>query len=113
MRAIILAAGRGSRLNGELHNGSKALLRVGHTSLIQRQIRALCDAGIRDIAAVIGCEAAAVREHCGPGLIYVENTEFATTNSLYRSGWHARCCQTGAWCSTVTCCSIPSSSMTC
>ena len=89
MRAIILAAGRGSRLNGELHTGPKALLRVGNASLIQRQIRALRDAGVRDIAAVIGCDAEAVRQHCGPGLIYVENTEFATTNSLY-SLWMAR-----------------------
>ena len=89
MRAIILAAGRGSRLNGDLHHGPKALLRVGRASLIQRQVRALRDAGVRDIAAVIGCDAAAVRQHCGPGLIYVENTEFATTNSLY-SLWMAR-----------------------
>ena len=89
MRAIILAAGRGSRLNGDLHSGPKALLRVGNASLIQRQIRALRDAGVRDIAAVIGCDADAVRQHCGPGLIYVENTEFATTNSLY-SLWMAR-----------------------
>ena len=89
MRAIILAAGRGSRLNGNLHHGPKALLRVGRASLIQRQVRALRDAGVGDIAAVIGCDADAVRQHCGPGLIYVENTEFATTNSLY-SLWMAR-----------------------
>ena len=30
-----------------------------------------------------------MREHCGPGITYVENTEFATTNSLY-SLWLAR-----------------------
>jgi L-glutamine-phosphate cytidylyltransferase len=89
MRAIILAAGRGSRLNGNLHHGPKALLRVGRASLIQRQVRALRDAGVGDIAAVIGCDADAVRQQCGPGLIYVENTEFATTNSLY-SLWMAR-----------------------
>jgi choline kinase len=89
MRAIILAAGRGSRLNGNLHHGPKALLRVGRASLIQRQVRALRDAGVGDIAAVIGCDADAVRQHCGPGLINVENTEFATTNSLY-SLWMAR-----------------------
>src|SRR5215218_5051386 len=89
MRAIILAAGRGSRLNGQVHNGPKALLHVGHTSLVQRQIRTLRNAGIRDIVVVVGCEAGAVRQHCGSEITYVENTEFATTNSLY-SLWMAR-----------------------
>jgi len=89
MRAIILAAGRGSRLNGQVHNGPKALLHVGHTSLVQRQIRTLRNAGIRDIVVVVGCEAGAVRQHCGSDITYVENTEFATTNSLY-SLWMAR-----------------------
>ena len=89
MRAIILAAGRGSRLNGHVHDGPKALLRVGSASLIQRQIRALREAGIADVTVVVGCEADRVREHCGPGITYVENGEFATTNSLY-SLWMAR-----------------------
>jgi L-glutamine-phosphate cytidylyltransferase len=89
MRAIILAAGRGTRLNGHVHNGPKALLRVGDTSLIGRQIRALRAAGVRDIVAVVGCEADLVRKHCGHEVSYVENTEFASTNSLY-SLWLAR-----------------------
>ena len=89
MRAIILAAGRGSRLNGHVHDGPKALLHVGSASLIQRQIRALREVGIADVTVVVGCEADRVREHCGPGITYVENGEFATTNSLY-SLWMAR-----------------------
>jgi L-glutamine-phosphate cytidylyltransferase len=89
MRAIILAAGRGSRLNGHVHEGPKALLPVGNASLIQRQILQLRQAGIREIAVVVGCEADAVRQHCGSGITYVENIEYATTNSLY-SLWMAR-----------------------
>jgi L-glutamine-phosphate cytidylyltransferase len=89
MRAIILAAGRGSRLNGHVHDGPKALLRLNGASLIERQIRLLRQAGIRDIAVVVGCEAEAVRQHCGRGITYVENTEYGTTNSLY-SLWMAR-----------------------
>jgi L-glutamine-phosphate cytidylyltransferase len=89
MRGIILAAGRGSRLNGHVHDGPKALLRVGNKSLIERQIVLLRQAGICDIAVVVGCEADAVRKHCGSGITYVENTEYATTNSLY-SLWMAR-----------------------
>ena len=89
MRAVILAAGRGSRLNGYVHDGPKALLRVGHASLLQRQIRALREAGVPDIVVVVGCEAELVRQHCGDGITYVENPDFADTNSLY-SLWMAR-----------------------
>ena len=89
MRAIILAAGRGSRLNGHVHEGPKALLRVGNASLIERQIFLLRQTGIREIAVVVGCEADAVRNHCGSGITYVQNNEYATTNSLY-SLWMAR-----------------------
>jgi L-glutamine-phosphate cytidylyltransferase len=89
MRAIILAAGRGSRLNGHVHNGPKALLRVGDTTLIGRQIRVLRAAAVRDIGVVVGWEANLVRKHCGSAVTYVENPEYASTNSLY-SLWLAR-----------------------
>jgi choline kinase len=89
VRAVILAAGRGSRLNGHVSAAPKALLDVGGLSLVQRQIRALRQLGVHDIVVVVGCEAERVRRHCGPGLRFVENTDFAATNSLY-SLWLAR-----------------------
>jgi L-glutamine-phosphate cytidylyltransferase len=89
MRAVILAAGRGSRLNGHVAASPKALLDVGGLSLVQRQIRALRHLGVHDIAVVVGCEADRVKHHCGPGITFVENPDFASTNSLY-SLWLAR-----------------------
>jgi choline kinase len=89
MRAVILAAGRGSRLNGHVRDVPKALVAVGRQTLIERQIAALTRAGVRDITVVVGCQADRVREHCGSGVTYVENTRFAETNSLY-SLWLAR-----------------------
>ena len=89
MRAVILAAGRGSRLNGESSNTPKCLVKVGGVSLIQRQIDALHACGVHDIVIVVGCNANQVREHCGPGVRYVENPQYASTNSLY-SLWMAR-----------------------
>jgi L-glutamine-phosphate cytidylyltransferase len=89
MRAIILAAGRGSRLNSHLGDGPKALLRVGGVTLVERQVRTLQEAGLREIVVVVGCEADRVRQHCGAGITYVENPEYASTNSLY-SLWLAR-----------------------
>jgi choline kinase len=89
MRGIILAAGKGSRLNGTIGDKPKCLLRVGGQTLIERQIDALRSIGIDDIVVVVGCEADHVRRVCGDRLTYVENTRYAQTNSLY-SLWTAR-----------------------
>lgn len=89
MRGVILAAGKGSRLNGTIGDKPKCLLRVGERTLIERQIDALRAIGIDDIVAVVGCQAERVRRTCGQRLTYIENTRYAQTNSLY-SLWMAR-----------------------
>jgi L-glutamine-phosphate cytidylyltransferase len=88
-RAIILAAGKGSRLNGTAGDSPKCLVQLGGMSLIERQIRVLRGAGVDDIAIVVGCQADRVRRACGQGPAYVENARYAETNSLY-SLWMAR-----------------------
>jgi choline kinase len=89
MRGIILAAGKGSRLNGTAGDKPKCLVEIGGISLVERQIRALELAGVNDIAVVVGCQAERVRARCGNRVTYVENTRYAETNSLY-SLWMAR-----------------------
>jgi choline kinase len=89
MRGIILAAGKGSRLNGTIGDKPKCLLRVGGKTLIDRQIDALKAVGITDIVVVVGCQSEAVRRNCGARITYIENSRFAQTNSLY-SLWLAR-----------------------
>ena len=89
MRGIILAAGKGSRLNGTIGDKPKCLLRVGGQTLVERQIAALKTVGITDIVVVVGCQAEAVRRNCGARITYVENSRYAQTNSLY-SLWLAR-----------------------
>lgn len=89
MRGIILAAGRGSRLNGTANESPKCLVELGGTTLIGRQISVLRKAGIDQITVVVGCEADRVRRECGQGITYVENRDYASTNSMY-SLWMAR-----------------------
>jgi len=89
MRGIVLAAGKGARLNGTAGNLPKCLARVGNMTLVERQIAALRMSGLNDIVVVVGCEAEHVRRSCGRGVQFVENTRFAQTNSLY-SLWLAR-----------------------
>jgi choline kinase len=89
MRGIILAAGKGGRLNGTAEERPKCLLEVGRISLVERQVRALRSAGIDEITIVVGCQADRVRRACGNRVTYVENDRYARTNSLY-SLWLAR-----------------------
>jgi choline kinase len=89
MKGIILAAGKGSRLNGTAGDKPKCLVEAGGVTLIERQIEVLARAGIDDVAVVVGCQADRVRAVCGPHVTYVENRRFAVTNSLY-SLWMAR-----------------------
>jgi choline kinase len=89
MRGVILAAGRGSRLNGTANDSPKCLVEAGGVTLIERQIQVLRKAGIDDISVVVGCQADRVRRACGHGITYVENTQYAQTNSMY-SLWMSR-----------------------
>jgi choline kinase len=89
MRGVILAAGKGSRLNGTAGESPKCLVELGGISLIERQIRVLREAGVDDIVVVVGCQAERVRRACGHRVTYIENVRYAQTNSLY-SLWLAR-----------------------
>ncbi|WP_031552720.1 sugar phosphate nucleotidyltransferase [Parvularcula oceani] len=62
MRAIILSAGRGSRLLPLTAARPKCLLEVGGVSVVRHQIRALARGGIDDITVVTGFLPHAVEE---------------------------------------------------
>jgi choline kinase len=89
MRGIILAAGKGSRLNGTAGESPKCLVEAGGVTLLERQIHHLYRAGIEKVTVVVGCQADRVRRVCGHQVTYVENEHYAQTNSLY-SLWLAQ-----------------------
>ncbi|HZS48338.1 MAG TPA: phosphocholine cytidylyltransferase family protein [Blastocatellia bacterium] len=89
MRAIILAAGKGLRLNGLIGDAPKCLLQVGGTTLLERQISILETFGIDDIVVVVGYKADCVRDLIGPRASFLMNDIYDQTNSLY-SLWLAR-----------------------
>lgn len=83
MKAIILAAGRGTRLDGAAVK-PKCLVEVGGMTLLRRQIDSLKNAGLKDIVIVIGFGGESIREECGDDdIAFVENVRFAETSSLY------------------------------
>jgi len=88
-KAIILAAGVGSRLRPLTDDRPKCLLDVGGRPILDHQIAALHRAGITDIVMVLGYCGDLVRRHLGTHARYVENARYESTNSLY-SLWLAR-----------------------
>jgi choline kinase len=88
MNAIILAAGKGTRLNG-VELKPKCLFEVGGRTLLDRQLSALADPQIEKIVMVLGFEAERIQRHCPPNVSFVINSRFGDTSSLY-SLWLAR-----------------------
>ncbi len=89
MRAIILAAGRGGRLQRVAGHRPKCLARVGERTLLEFQLDALGACGIDALTVVAGYRAEAVRATAGSGVDIAINDRFAATNSLY-SLWLTR-----------------------
>ena len=88
MKAIILAAGKGTRLNG-LELKPKCLFEVGGETLLARQIATLRELQINDIVIVLGFEAERIRRLYEHTASFVTNTRFEETSSMY-SLWLAR-----------------------
>ena len=88
MKAIILAAGKGTRLDGAAVK-PKCLVEIGGSTLLHRQIETLRSLDIDKIVVVVGFGAESIFEECDSEIEFVENSDFATTSSLY-SLWLAR-----------------------
>jgi len=84
--AIILAAGRGNRLRPLTDAAPKCLTEINGVPLIIRAIAALSAAGVKSVNIVIGYMGGAVRQAVGESLAgaavrYIENPDYATTNT--------------------------------
>ena len=88
MKAIILAAGKGTRLNGSGLK-PKCLFDVGGRTLLARQLSALLESQLSEIVIVVGFEAERIQQQCPPNVSFVINPRFEETSSLY-SLWLAR-----------------------
>src|ERR1700761_6561858 len=79
MRAIILAAGRGSRMGPLGGERPKCLIELEGKSLIERQVAALRGGGVDEIAVVRGYRAEMIDV---PGICYFANERWAETNMV-------------------------------
>ena len=79
MKAIILAAGRGSRLAGYSEDRPKSLNTLSGVPIIERQIATLQNGGVDDITIVTGYRA---DQLILPGTAQVHNPDWQTTNMV-------------------------------
>ncbi|UCG46737.1 MAG: methyltransferase domain-containing protein [Phycisphaerales bacterium] len=80
MKAIILAAGEGSRLGKICEGLPKCLIKIEDNTLLEIQINTLHACGIDDISVVRGYAGESISI---PGLNYYDNPDYAGTNMLY------------------------------
>jgi len=95
-QAVILAAGRGTRLGGKVNGDPKCLIPFGDNVLLEHQLTVLDRLGIDEVIVVVGHESDRVRQIVGDRCTYVVNDRFAETNSLY-SLWTARAFVSGSF----------------
>ena len=84
MRAIILAAGMGTRLRPLTDNKPKSLVEVAGEAMAERQVRFLKEKGIDDIVMVVGYQKEAFEylvDRYGVRLVF--NEKFDVYNNIY------------------------------
>ncbi|HIG53472.1 MAG TPA: phosphocholine cytidylyltransferase family protein [Candidatus Handelsmanbacteria bacterium] len=89
MKAIIMAAGVGSRIQGVVHNKPKCLIETNGQSLISRIVEMLQHKGIHDITVITGYKSELIREEMGSNVRYFHNPFYRVTNSI-ASLWLAK-----------------------
>ena len=89
MKALILNSGLGSRMGALTKEHPKCMTEIGPgETIVSRQLRMLCDAGVREIVMTTGVFAEVLRKYCeGLGLpariTFVRNPRCRETNYIY------------------------------
>src|SRR4030095_7029501 len=90
MKAVILAAGQGTRIRSVHGEHPKCLIEVDNTTILDHQLDALSMAGIHDVAIVVGYEKEQIINHVMGRKLphiqrihFIENPAFAISNNVY------------------------------
>lgn len=93
MKAIILAAGRGNRLQSVSEGTPKCMLQIGQRSIMHHQLASLQRNGVSEVVIVVGYKKGQVQDHAremdGLDFTFIENPEYGSTNTAY-SLWLCR-----------------------
>jgi choline kinase len=89
MKAVILAAGQGTRIRSVHGEHPKCLIEVDGRTILDHQLEALAMAGINDVTIVVGYEKDQIvslvksRDFDCQRIHFIENPAFAITNNIY------------------------------
>ena len=90
MKAVILAAGQGTRIRSVHGEHPKCLIEVDNATILDHQLKTLSMAGINDVAIVVGYEKEQIINHVMSRKLsdiqrihFIENPAFAITNNIY------------------------------
>jgi L-glutamine-phosphate cytidylyltransferase len=90
VKAVILAAGQGTRIRSVHGERPKCLIEVDNNTILDHQLEALSKAGINDVAIVVGYEKEQIIRHVMSRNVsdvqrihFIKNPAFAITNNIY------------------------------
>lgn len=88
MKAVILVAGRGTRLGSLTEGAPKCLLKVGNQTILERMLKQLSSNGIKNIILVVGFKKEKIQEEVNRlslpiNVTYIENKIYDKTNTIY------------------------------
>ena len=89
MKAVVLAAGQGTRIRSVHGEHPKCLIEVDGSTILNHQLEALSMAGINEIAIVVGYEKEQIISYVrtksliNQRIQFIENAAFAITNNIY------------------------------
>jgi len=78
MKGVLLTAGEGTRMRPLTLTRPKTMLQVGGKPILQYNLEALRDAGIRDIIMVVGYKKEAIENYFGNGSSFGVNIDYIT-----------------------------------
>jgi L-glutamine-phosphate cytidylyltransferase len=89
MKAVILAAGQGTRIRSVCGERPKCLIAAGDQTILDHQLEALSMAGVNEVAIVVGYEKDQIISHVSARTLsssqrlhFIDNHPFATTNNI-------------------------------
>jgi 2-aminoethylphosphonate-pyruvate transaminase len=90
VKALILAAGDGPRLQPITQHLPKAMLPIGNETVISRLLRQLADGGVAQVCVVVGYQGDRLRRHVteaadrlGTEVTFVTNSDYAGTSTAF------------------------------
>lgn len=88
MQAILLAAGKGSRLGKYTKNGTKCMVNVNNKKLIDRTLESLLNIGVKKIIIVVGYKKEDLKNYISEkyqqlDIKFIENLDYERTNNIY------------------------------